>query len=73
LVLTGKGKYFCAGVDLAGTLKPDHPQKVWNKIKEENQKCFINTFNIVQYFLNFIYSFSCLQYLKLFSIFQNQF
>ncbi|KNC87685.1 hypothetical protein SARC_00193 [Sphaeroforma arctica JP610] len=43
LIITGKGTYYCAGVNLADTIKPGHPQKLWEEIYVSNQKLF-NTF-----------------------------
>jgi enoyl-CoA hydratase/carnithine racemase len=40
LVLTGAGKYYCAGVNLAGVLKPMHPQKLHDMIYEQNKTVF---------------------------------
>jgi Delta3-Delta2-enoyl-CoA isomerase len=40
VVLTGTGKYYCAGVDLSGTIKPMHPAELHNMIKTSNQKVF---------------------------------
>jgi peroxisomal 3,2-trans-enoyl-CoA isomerase len=46
LILTGTGKYYCAGVNLAGILKPMHPAKLHGLIKQKNQQLF-------ELFLNF--------------------
>eukprot|EP00520_Triparma_pacifica_P004856 CAMPEP_0118634612 /NCGR_PEP_ID=MMETSP0785-20121206/1640_1 /TAXON_ID=91992 /ORGANISM="Bolidomonas pacifica, Strain CCMP 1866" /LENGTH=277 /DNA_ID=CAMNT_0006525599 /DNA_START=33 /DNA_END=866 /DNA_ORIENTATION=+ len=40
VVLTGTGKYYCAGVDLSGTIKPMHPAELHKMIKTSNQKVF---------------------------------
>jgi enoyl-CoA hydratase/carnithine racemase len=40
LVLTGAGKYYCAGVNLAGVLKPMHPQKLHDLIYQQNKMVF---------------------------------
>lgn len=39
-VITGIGKYYCAGVSLADTIKPQHPQKLWESIRRDNQRVF---------------------------------
>ena len=39
-VLTGTGKYYCAGVNLSGTFKPQHPAKLHANIKSQNQQLF---------------------------------
>jgi len=40
LVLTGADPYFCAGVNLAGTLRLGHPRKMHKKIVENNEALF---------------------------------
>jgi peroxisomal 3,2-trans-enoyl-CoA isomerase len=40
LVLTGADPYFCAGVNLAGTLRLEHPRKMHATIVENNQALF---------------------------------
>ena len=40
LVLTGADPYFCAGVNLAATLRLDHPRKLHAMIVEHNQALF---------------------------------
>ena len=40
VVLTGTGKYYCAGVDLAGVLKPMHPQTLHDLIYGNNKLLF---------------------------------
>ena len=40
VVLTGTGDYYCAGVDLGGTIKPMHPQSLFDKIRIANQQVF---------------------------------
>ena len=40
LVLTGADPYYCAGVNLAATLRPGHPRKVHAMIVEYNQALF---------------------------------
>lgn len=40
VILTGTDPYYCAGVDLAGFLKPDHPAKVRRQIYESNVHLF---------------------------------
>jgi peroxisomal 3,2-trans-enoyl-CoA isomerase len=40
LVLTGADPYFCAGVNLAGTLRLGHPRKLHALIVEKNQALF---------------------------------
>lgn len=45
VVLTGTDKYYCAGVNLAGTLRLSHPKKLRSMIIERNQAlfdCFID-------------------------------
>ena len=37
IILTGTGKYYCAGVNLGATLKLDHPKKLHGMIVEQNQ------------------------------------
>ena len=60
-ILTGSGHYYCAGVDLSGTLKPGLPQKVWNQIKTENQYCKLHHLHLVTVLLQLIvYLFSIL-------------
>ena len=39
-VLTGTGKYYCAGVNLSATFKPQHPRKLHAMIKSQNQQLF---------------------------------
>jgi len=40
VILTGTGKYYCAGVNLGATLKLDHPKKLHGMIVEHNQALF---------------------------------
>lgn len=40
LVISGKGTYYCAGVNLSDTIRPQHPQKLWESIRRDNQKVF---------------------------------
>ena len=40
LVLTGAGKYYCAGVNLSGVLQPMHPQKLHDTIYTHNKQVF---------------------------------
>lgn len=40
LVLTGADPYYCAGVNLAGTLKLDHPKKLHAAIETQNAALF---------------------------------
>ena len=40
IILTGTGKYYCAGVNLGATLKLDHPKKLHGMIVEHNQALF---------------------------------
>lgn len=40
LVLTGTGRYYCAGVNLGGSLKLDHPASLYRFILERNQELF---------------------------------
>jgi peroxisomal 3,2-trans-enoyl-CoA isomerase len=40
VVLTGAGKYYCAGVDLAAILKPMHPQTLHDLIYQKNKLVF---------------------------------
>jgi peroxisomal 3,2-trans-enoyl-CoA isomerase len=40
LVLTGADPYYCAGVNLAATLRPGHPRKLRDMIVEHNQALF---------------------------------
>lgn len=40
LVLTGTGRYYCAGVNLGGSLKLDHPASLHRFIRERNQELF---------------------------------
>ncbi|MEE2789549.1 MAG: enoyl-CoA hydratase/isomerase family protein [Myxococcota bacterium] len=40
VILTGTDPYFCAGVNLAGTLKLDHPKTLYQLIKAHNQSLF---------------------------------
>ncbi|GBG30011.1 Enoyl-CoA delta isomerase 2, mitochondrial [Hondaea fermentalgiana] len=39
-ILTGAGKYYCAGVDFAGSLKPMHPRDLLAAITEQNEALF---------------------------------
>mmetsp|Transcript_21928 Transcript_21928/g.62355 ORF Transcript_21928/g.62355 Transcript_21928/m.62355 type:complete len:282 (+) Transcript_21928:86-931(+) len=39
-ILTGTGKYYCAGVDFAGSLKPMHPREFKARLTEQNQALF---------------------------------
>lgn len=40
VILTGTGRYYCAGVDLSATIKPMHPRKLFDTIFELNQELF---------------------------------
>lgn len=40
LILTGTGKYYCAGVNLGATLKLGHPQRLHDQIEEQNAALF---------------------------------
>ncbi|MBV1910603.1 MAG: enoyl-CoA hydratase/isomerase family protein [Kangiellaceae bacterium] len=40
IIFTGKGDYYCAGVDLGRSLKLMHPRKLHQSIVEYNQKLF---------------------------------
>lgn len=40
LILTGADPYYCAGVNLGGTLRPGHPRKLHAMIVEHNQALF---------------------------------
>jgi len=40
VIVTGTGKYYCAGVDLSGTIKPMHPSKLHEMIYTSNKKVF---------------------------------
>ena len=40
VILTGKGKYYCAGVNLGGAMKPDHPARLHAAIVAHNQALF---------------------------------
>ncbi len=40
IVLTGTGRYYCAGVNLGGSLKLDHPASLYQFIFERNQELF---------------------------------
>ncbi len=40
LVLTGTGRYYCAGVNLGGSLKLDHPASLHRFIRERNEELF---------------------------------
>lgn len=40
IILTGTGRYYCAGVDLGGSLKLDHPATLYHSIVERNQALF---------------------------------
>ena len=44
-ILTGKGPYYCAGVNLSDTLKPMHPKKLFNTIVKHNQGLFDSFIN----------------------------
>ena len=39
-VLTGAGTYYCAGVNLSATFKPQHPAKLHAMIKTQNRQLF---------------------------------
>lgn len=39
-IITGTDPYYCAGVNLAGTLRPMHPKKLFNTIVKHNQGLF---------------------------------
>eukprot|EP01134_Creolimax_fragrantissima_P001946 CFRG1946T1 len=45
LIITGKGKYYCAGVNLADTITLQHPQKLWETIYTHNRQVFDNFLN----------------------------
>jgi enoyl-CoA hydratase/carnithine racemase len=40
VILTGTDPYYCAGVNLGGTLKLDHPRRLHASIVEHNQRLF---------------------------------
>ncbi len=40
VILTGADPYYCAGVNLAGTIRPGHPRKLRAMIVEKNQALF---------------------------------
>ena len=40
VILTGTDPYYCAGVNLGGTLRLDHPRKLHAMIVEHNQSLF---------------------------------
>ena len=40
IVLTGTGRYYCAGVNLGGSLKVDHPASLYRFILERNMELF---------------------------------
>lgn len=40
VILTGKGRYYCAGVNLGGTLQPAHPKKLHAMIINHNRELF---------------------------------
>ncbi len=40
LILTGTGKYYCAGVNLGGSLRLDHPGNLYRFVLEHNQELF---------------------------------
>ncbi|MCR9165174.1 MAG: enoyl-CoA hydratase/isomerase family protein [Nannocystaceae bacterium] len=40
IVLTGTGRYYCAGVNLGGTLKLDHPASLYRFVLEHNEELF---------------------------------
>ena len=40
MILTGAGKYFCAGVNLSGIFKPMPPKKLHSLIRTKNQQLF---------------------------------
>ncbi len=40
LVLTGTGRYYCAGVNLGGALQVGHPREVHEMIRTHNQRIF---------------------------------
>ena len=46
VVLTGKGKYYCAGVDLAATIRPMMPKKLHEDIRGHNQSLFDHFLNM---------------------------
>ena len=45
LVISGSGKYYCAGVNLAGVLQPMHPQKLHDTIYTHNKSVFDSFLN----------------------------
>jgi len=40
VILTGAGKYYCAGVNLSGIIRPMHPKNLHTMIREKNQLLF---------------------------------
>ena len=40
VIITGTGSYYCAGVDLSGTIKPMPPSKLHDMIYTSNKKVF---------------------------------
>ena len=40
LVITGKGKYYSAGVDLSSMIVPKAPSKLVRQIRDQNEACF---------------------------------
>jgi len=40
MILTGSGTYYCAGVNLVSILKPMHPRKLHDLLREKNQRLF---------------------------------
>ena len=40
VILTGADPYYCAGVDLSATIRPMHPQSLYNDIIKHNQGLF---------------------------------
>jgi len=40
MILTGTGKYYCAGVELKSMIKPMHPKKLHDLIRRKNQQLF---------------------------------
>lgn len=44
-ILTGSGKYYSAGVDLSGLLKPMHPAQLRRKFFEMNRDTFLHFLN----------------------------
>ena len=45
IVITGTGKYYCAGVDLGGSFRPMLPSTMHKTIVRDNQKCFDSYIN----------------------------